>query len=224
MTIPEWSTSTRHIGLPRYAISGGLRPGTSEFFHVAYRRDERVSGLVSYRIRDGSVLAIFLLGEDSEVEAELWRYCFGIDLMSEIEGFNRPTDDPLPWRLEDPRRLERSTHDQLWATADRRRSRTRIAFVRYARRVDARRPRLFLRVERGCLCSGSGAERRCPVDEWVVPDIELTAAELAAVYLGGVSFDTLVKAGRVRARSAKILETADRMFRTQARRGLWSSS
>ena len=46
------------------------------------------------------------------------------------------------------------------------------------------------------------------------PDIELTAAELAAVYLGGVSFDTLIKAGRVRARSAEILETADRMFRT----------
>ena len=44
-------------------------------------------------------------------------------------------------------------------------------------------------------------------------DIELTAAELAAVYLGGVSFDTLAKAGRVRARSAEVLDMADRMFR-----------
>ena len=101
-----WAASLRDFG--------GLRPGTSEFFHVAYRRGERVSGLVSYRIRESSVLAIFLLGEDSEVDSELWRYCFGIDLMTHIEGFNRPTDDPLPWRLEDPRRLERSAHDQLW--------------------------------------------------------------------------------------------------------------
>ena len=52
------------------------------------------------------------------------------------------------------------------------------------------------------------------------PDIELTAAELAAVYLGGVSFDTLARAGRVRSRSAEILDMADRMFRTP--RAPWS--
>ena len=46
------------------------------------------------------------------------------------------------------------------------------------------------------------------------PDIELTAAELAAAYLGGVSFDTLARAGRVWARSAEALDLADRMFRT----------
>ena len=193
---------------------GGLRPGTSEFFHVAYRRDERVSGLVSYRIRESSVLAIFLLGEDSEVEAELWRYCFGIDLMSEIEGFNRPTDDPLPWRLEDPRRLERSTHDQLW-----------LRLVDVGAALESRSYDMhgeltlgvhdsFCEWNEGVYALEAGPNGAALSMSGSSPDIELTAAELAAVYLGGVSFDTLVKAGRVQARSAKILETADRMFRT----------
>ena len=60
------------------------------------------------------MLVVFLLGEDPEVEAELWQYCFGIDLMTQIQGFNRPVDDPLPWRLDDVRRLNRTTTDHMW--------------------------------------------------------------------------------------------------------------
>ena len=104
LNIRGWSTSTQAYWAASLRDFGGLRPGTSEFFHVAYRRGERVSGLVSYRIRDGSVLAIFLLGEDSEVEAELWRYCFGIDLMSADRGV-QPADgrSPCPgaWKIRD---------------------------------------------------------------------------------------------------------------------------
>ena len=190
-----WAASLRDFG--------GLRPGTSEFFHVAYRRGERVSGLVSYRIRDGSVLAIFLLGEDSEVEAELWRYCFGIDLMSEIEGFNRPTDDPLPWRLEDPRRLERSTHDQLW-----------LRLVDVGAALESRSYDMhgeltlgvhdsFCEWNEGVYALEAGPNGAALSMSGSSPDIELTAAELAAVYLGGVSFDTLVKAGRVRSKERR---------------------
>ena len=194
--------------------SEGLGPGTSKYFHVAYIKEERVSGLVSYRIRDGTVLVIFLLGEDSEVEAELWRYCFGIDLMTHIEGFNRPTDDPLLWRLEDSRRLERSTHDQLWL---------RLIDVESAlesRSYDAP-GKLTLGVHdsfcewnEGVYVLEAGPEGAVVSRSGSSPDIELTAAELAAAYLGGVSFDTLARAGRVRARSAKSLDLVDRMFRT----------
>ena len=200
---------------------GGLRPGMSEFFHVAYRRGERVSGLVSYRIRDSSVLAVFLLGEDAEAEAELWRYCFGIDLMTDIEGFNRPTDDPLPWRLEDPRRLERSTHDQLW-----------LRLIDVGAALESRSYDMhgeltlgvhdsFCEWNDGTFALEAGPDGAIVSRSGGAPDIELTAAELAAVYLGGVSFDTLARAGRVRARSAKVLEIADRMFTTP--RAPWTS-
>ena len=90
------------------------RRGASEFFHVAHLSDGEVSGLCTYRIRDREVLVVFLLGEDPEIEARLWQYCFGIDLMAEIRGFNRAIDDPLPLRLEDVRRLRRVTTDHLW--------------------------------------------------------------------------------------------------------------
>ena len=177
---------------------GGLRPGMSEFFHVAYRRGERVSGLVSYRIRDSSVLAVFLLGEDAEAEAELWRYCFGIDLMTDIEGFNRPTDDPLPWRLGRPETTGAVDTRSVVAAADRRRSRARIAFLRYARRVDARRPRLVLRVERGYLCAGSGAGRlRCIEDR----DVSRHRADSRGA-CGGVSWRSLVRHTGERGQSA----------------------
>ncbi len=194
--------------------SEGLGPGTSDFFHVAYIRGERVSGLVSYRIRDGAVLAIFLLGEDSEVEAELWRYCFGIDLMTAIEGFNRPTDDPLLWRLEDSRRLERSTGDQLWL---------RLIDVEAAlesRSYDTDGELTlgvhdsFCEWNDGVYTLEAGPDGAVVSRNGSSPDIDLTAAELAAAYLGGVSFDTLARAGRVQARSAEALDLADRMFRT----------
>ena len=193
---------------------GGLRPGTSEFFHVAYRRGERVSGLVSYRIRDSSVLAVFLLGEDSEAEAELWRYCFGIDLMTDIEGFNRPTDDPLPWRLEDPRRLERSTHDQLWLRL------IDVGAALESRSYDTHGELTlgvhdsFCEWNTGNYTLEAGPDGAAASRSRSSPDIELTATELAAAYLDGVSFDTLARAGRVRAKSAEILDMADRMFRT----------
>ena len=154
------------------------------------------------------------------MEAELWRYCFGIDLMTDIEGFSRPIDDPLPWRLEDPRRLERSTHDQLWL---------RLIDVKAAlesRSYDTHGELTlgvhdsFCEWNDGPFTLEAGPEGAIVSKSGSSPDIELTAAELAAVYLGGVPFDTLVKAGRVRAKSAKVLEMADRMFRTP--RGPWT--
>ena len=90
------------------------RRGASAFFHAALKRDGRVAGLCSYRIREKTVMVIFLMGEDAEVEAELWRLCFGIDLMDEIRAFNQPTDHSLPWRLADPRRLRMSARDHIW--------------------------------------------------------------------------------------------------------------
>ncbi len=46
------------------------------------------------------------------------------------------------------------------------------------------------------------------------PDLYLSAADLAAIYLGGTSFSTLSRAGRVESDSMSALDLADRMFRT----------
>ena len=161
------------------------RRGASEFFHVAYLRNGGVSGLVTYRIREHTVLTVFLLGEDAEVEAELWRYCFGIDLMNEVRTFNQPTDDPLPWRLVDPRQLRRSTRDHMWL---------RLVDVRAAlaaRKYDGEGVVVVLKVlddfcewNEGVYRLETGPDGAKCSRTTTSADLELTAAELAAVYLG----------------------------------------
>ena len=203
----------------RFALADAehQRRGASAFFHVAYKRGGRVVGMASYRVLDrGVVLAVFLLGEDSEVEAELWRYCFGIDLKTEIQAFNRPTDDPLAWRLEDPRRLERVVHDHTWLrlvdAAAALRARRYGAEGKLSMRVRDR----FCAWNEGIYALEGGAEsadvRRLP--ESSDAEIALSASDLAAAYLGGAPLSALARAGRVKAASPAALAKADAMFRT----------
>ena len=189
------------------------RRGAGEFFHVSYIRDGHVAGLCTYRIKDHDVLVVFLLGEDDEIEAELWQYCFGIDLMSNIYGFVRPVDDPLPWRLEDMRGLRRTRTDHMWLRL------IDVKAALQARQYDAEGSVTLgisdsfcpwndgvytLEVSRGGVeCAPSGR----------TPDVNLNASDLAAVYLGGVSFSTLAGAGRIEATDDRILSLANRLFR-----------
>ena len=47
------------------------------------------------------------------------------------------------------------------------------------------------------------------------PDMHLNASDLAAVYLGGVSFSTLADADRIEATDERMLSLANRMFRIE---------
>ena len=191
------------------------RQGATEFFHVAYIRGDRIAGLCTYRVHERAIIVPYLLGEDAEVEAELWQYCFGIDLILEIQAWPRPTDDPLPWRLEDPRRLERSLIDHMWL---------RLVDVK-----DALSARGY--DEPGNLTFGVRDEF-CPWNDGVYlleagvdgvecmrvessPQIELGVSDLGAAYLGGVSFSDLARAGRVKEHAPGALASADRVFRTE---------
>ena len=191
------------------------RRGASEFFHVAYLRDGHISGMCTYRIRDRQVLVVFLLGEDAEVEAELWQFCFGIDLMSEIQTFVRPLDDPLPWRLEDVRRLRRTRSDHMWLRL------IDVGAALEARQYDSEGT-VTLRVSDDFCAWNDGVYRLEAGPGGAVciasdrsPDLHLTVADLAAVYMGGDSFSTLARAGRLRADDKSAITLADRMFRTE---------
>lgn len=195
------------------------RRGASEFFHVAFVREGLINGLCSYRIRGGEVLVVFLLGFDAEIEAELWQYCFSIDLMNKVSAFVRPVDDPLPWRLANSRGLRKTTGDHMWL---------RLIDVKVAlesRRYDCEGvvtlgvSDSFCPWNDGLYTLESGPDGAVCRTSDRTPDLEMTVADLAAVYLGGTSFSTLEQAGRVNAKSEAALEVADRMFRT--RRAPW---
>ena len=90
------------------------RQGASRHYDVVYESDPgRVDGWVSYRVENrwpnglaANILKVrMLVGLSPEAEAALWRYLLDMDLAGTVKLTDRPVDDPIRWRLADPRRL-----------------------------------------------------------------------------------------------------------------------
>lgn len=189
--------------------------GPGGLFYAAYEADGRVEGYVTYRTARPTLTVNELMATTAEANASLWRFCFDMDLMSCTEAVKRPVDDPLPWMLADPRRLERSTRDGLW-----------LRLIDVGASLEQRRymesDRLVLEV-RDELCpwnngrfelegSPEGATCRASSSS---PDLVLAVSNLASTYLGTVSFSTLSQAGLADERKPGALLRADRMFAVQ---------
>ncbi len=191
------------------------RHGGGPMFHVVYEANDSVEGFVAYRINDRTLHVLMLTALSIAAHAALWRYCFGVDLMTRTVGWKRPVDDPLPWMLADARRLNRTIVDDLWL---------RLVDVRRALegRRYAQEGRLTLAVlDSFCLWNqvtfelvGGPDGAEC-APSTATPDITLSAADLAAAYLSGVTFSTLQRAGRVEEGSSEGIQRADEMFATE---------
>ena len=176
-----------------------MRHGASAFFHVVYEDETGDEGFVTYRVRNnGSEVFVFmLLGATPKAETALWRYVFGIDLMNSTAARDRPVDDPLPWTLADPRRLERSVRDKFWlrlvdvsAVMSTRSYASECSVV-----LDVRDSFCPWNEGRYILETGPDGASCTPTNR--SPDLALSVSELASVYLGGTSLETLQRAGRV---------------------------
>jgi predicted acetyltransferase len=198
------------------------RHGASRHFDVVYESEPgRVDGWVSYRVKPrwpnglaaNLVKVEMLVGLTPEADAALWRYCLDLDLAGTIRVHDRPVDDPIRWRLADPRRL-RATEvgDQLWlrlldlpgALAARRYATEGELVVEV---TDAIRPRNQgrFRLEGGpdgATCQPTRAE----------PDLAMDITDLGAAFLGGARLATLARAGRVAELTPGALLRADAMF------------
>jgi predicted acetyltransferase len=186
--------------------------GPGGLFYAAYLEDGKMTGYVNYRTSSGTLTVNELMTTTREANAALWRFCFDTDLIRTTEAIKRPVDDPLPWMLADPRRLQRSTRDGLWL---------RLIDVRVAleQRTYMEPGRLVFEV-RDDVCpwnqqrfeletSTESAECR-PTES--PADLTLTVAALASAYLGGVTFTTLSAAGVVDEHTTGSLLRADRIF------------
>ena len=186
--------------------------GPGGLFYAAYEDAGRVDGYAKYRTRGTTLIVNELMAATKEANTALWRFCFDTDLVSCTEALKRPVDDPLPWMLADPRRLQRLTRDGLW-----------VRLVDVAASLKLRRymqdDRLVLEV-RDELCpwnqgrfelegSSQGAECRASSSS---PDLAIAVSDLASAYLGTVSFSTLAQAGLVDEGTPGALLRADRMF------------
>ncbi|MBI4306528.1 MAG: sterol carrier protein domain-containing protein, partial [Chloroflexi bacterium] len=196
------------------------RFGATPYFYAVHETAGTVDGYVMYRIRrdwkDGfpqsAVADIELIGANSDVEAALWNLCFNIDLTESIEAWNRPVDDPIWWRLADPRRLRRTPRDGLW-----------IRIVDVPKVLSQRRymteGKLTLEVddEFGGWAAGrfsveGGADGASCKPTASEPDLSLDAPALASLYMGGANVYSLAAAGRIREHRTGALQRAAFMF------------
>lgn len=205
---------------PREGWKGG-----GEGFHLVHENaDGEVDGYAGYeqqsRTEHGNFQSTVrvreLIGADGGVEAALWRFCFDLDLVRVARSDMRPVDDPLRWRLVEPRQLSvTSLTDVLWV---------RIIDVAGAlsSRGYAASGALTLEVDDPFRPAASGRYRldggpdgaTCVRADGASPDLRLDVADLGAAYLGGVPFSLLAAGGRVTELVPGAVARADALFRT----------
>ena len=186
-------------------------PGGPYNFAV-YEEDGQTDGYVIYRIRGNTVVVQDLMAATAAAHIGLWRFCFGIDLRETIESSNRPTDDPLPWMLADPRRLSRTLADCMWLRAlDARKALEARSYAREGRVTLELRDDFCAWNAGRYELEGGPDGARCKRTT-AAADIALSAADLGAAYLGTASLSRLARASRVEARDAGALRVAEGMF------------
>lgn len=148
--------------------------------------------------------------------AALWGFLLELDLVRRLCWEVAPADQPLPHMLDDARAVAARLGDGVWlrlvdlprALTERSYSAPFQAVLEVADEVcpwNSGRRRLGWD-RRHATCEPTGAE----------PDLELSAAELGAAYLGGTTLEEFARAGRVRACSARALHAASVAFRGAA--------
>ncbi len=194
-------------------VQSAIRGGDPRAWYVKYEVDGRADGYLWYSIKDSHLMRVKeLIAATDDAYAAIWQFCFDMDLVTTVTADKRAADEPLLWMLADPRRLRQTFKDASWF---------RLVDVpkALAARAYSTNDSLTLQVKdpflewndgRVNLDGGpEGADCRPTYQE---PDLTLSAADLGAVYLGGVKLSTLSHAGRVEEHTPGALTRADAMF------------
>jgi predicted acetyltransferase len=212
-----WRTGP--IADPEYS-----RRGASSKFRYLYEVDGRAEGYAMYRVKSEWDHR----GPKSQLEVQeavtltpralrdVWRFLLEIDLIRSVRFGRAPVPNPLQHLLAEPRALGLIAGDGLWlrvvdlpAALEGRRYGTVGTIVLEV--ADAFCPwntgrwRLETTGE-----PGTAGARVSPTTDG--PDLILDTADLAAVYLGGVSPNVLAAAGRIEEGTPGALRRADALF------------
>ncbi|MEV6290173.1 GNAT family N-acetyltransferase [Streptomyces sp. NPDC051896] len=182
------------------------RGGASALQCAVAERDGEVTGYVRFSTRigwgesghDGTVQLKDLAALDPVTAAALWRFLFGIDLMTTLSVRSRPLDDAWRYLVSDPRRCRPRLKDDAY-----------VRLVDVGAALSARTYQapvdVVLEVE-DAFCPWNAGRWRLTGDPKGAScertadaaDLSLSVRELGASYLGGVTLLSLAAAGRVR--------------------------
>jgi predicted acetyltransferase len=193
------------------------RDGAGPKFYAALELDGSVEGYATYRIKQdwkdglphGEVRLLDAVATSTEATRELWRFLFGIDLVTKVEKEYFDPASPLFLMVEDPRRLRLRHSDGLW-----------VRLIDVEQALQARSYRgddtvvLEVRDEQMPWNDGRwrvGAEVERTED---AADLVLDVRDLASAYLGGFDFQQLADAERATELRSGALERASTIFRT----------
>lgn len=200
------------------------RRGATKRWYAVHVRDGKAAGYAMYRVKNdwsptgpaNTLIVLELMALDPFAAEQLWRYLFGVDLMSNIQSRLGPADHPLLLMLAEPRRLQLRVGDGLWV---------RIVDVPAALRARsyATDDSLVLDVRDDFMPDVAGRWRvtthagSATIERTEdAPDLQLDVADLATVYLGGFTFASLARAGRTNECVAGARERVDAMFASAA--------
>lgn len=197
------------------------REGRSKLRHAVYEGSGSVEGYASYRqkskwedfVAHGEVSISEVIATTPEAHTALWAFLTNIDLFPNVEWWNMPVDDPILWKVGDPRRIRRELADALWVrvidipAALSARAYDSDGVISF-RLTDPTRPQVSgtYRLE---AADGVGHCERAdgPADVSFVADI------LGSLYLGGADAISMAAAGRVEG-DADAVRRLHRLFRS----------
>ncbi|MEV5385517.1 GNAT family N-acetyltransferase [Streptomyces sp. NPDC052721] len=182
------------------------REGASALQCVVAERNGEITGYTRFRTKmvwgrsghDGTVTLEDLAALDPASEAALWRFLFGVDLMTTLKMRARPVDDAWQYLVSDIRRCLPQQRDagyvRLVDVGAALSARTYLTPVDVVFEVeDAFCPWNAGRWRLTGDPKGASCERTTDA-----ADLALSVRELGAAYLGGVTLLSLAAAGRVR--------------------------
>ncbi|MEU2924595.1 GNAT family N-acetyltransferase [Streptomyces sp. NPDC007251] len=193
------------------------RGGASALRCAVAERDGEITGYVRYSTKlgwgesghDGTVKLKDLAALDPVTEAALWRFLFGIDLMTTLSVGSQPVDGAWRHLVSDIRRCRPRLRDDAYVRlVD---VGTALSARTYQAPVD-----VVLEVE-DAFCPWNAGRWRLTGDTKGAscertsdaPDLSLSVRELGAAYLGGMTLRSLAAAGRVRElRTGSLTEAA----------------
>jgi predicted acetyltransferase len=207
---PEW-WQVRRLHRPQWQQGG-------QQMRVVIELDGALEAYALYRLNFGARHMVAettlevseALGTSPRALAAIWRYLLGIDWVARIDTWWLPLDHPLFLWLREPRRMRFNVGEALWV---------RLVDVGAALAARSLADGAVVLDVHDEFCPwnqarwrvAAGAAERTTAEA----DLRLGVSELGSVYLGGFSFDQLLRAERIEQLKPGAVARADELFRTE---------